>query len=979
MKNKIKISILFVVISATTLFASFTDEFQQTWATQFGAKGYIDGYYTRGEYDSPSDTAVDSNGNMIIVGATEGNLTGETTAQAYCGFIAKINSDGQRVWTNQCNIGGYQYGSTKGVGTDKDDNIYITGHSSSGPFVAKINPNGTLIWRKNFDITNATEDIYAFYVDNNGIAYVAGVYRPDDYNQPYGIFLVRVQNDGRNYDIRQYGSFQNGSRPTGIAKDSNDNVYISGYVEGDLDGQINSGSNDIFLTKFDPSGNRSWTKLFGSETAPEHQLKSELARDIYIDNNDIIYIVGDTSGNLGAKSNNGNYDMFVTKFSTNGDVLNTFLIGANNLNNPQYGAADHAYDMTVDATGNIYLFGNTSGQFAGESTNGNDHDQLALVKLSPEGTYLWAKQFGECCPRNDDAGVAIAKDTKGNLYLAARVSQYLSDYYSTSFPDIAALKLTKIGHKDISLFATKQLDSYKSYAAENFNNKVTTVGYSMSGPATDIDVYDFDGNFSSAGQNLTNYSKQLPGPIHALTTDPQGNRYIIGYYNDENQAYDAVDVSKYDSENTLIWTKKFSATSGNALPTAITYYNNNLYICGYTEGNIDNNNDNNGSVYRTDGFVLSLNASDGTKRWVDQFDEGDTTTSVWMRDIGVDSKGYIHTIGVDGMTWGPLIVNTYKEDGTIVKFEQYNNYVSSQSLGLAIDGTTLYITGNMNNKIFLSKIDKSNENKGSLIWTKEYGNSNDYATDITIDNAGDIIVSGYTYGDFNATNQGDADILLALFNNDGMLLAANQAGTSSTDKAYGIFVDNNNKILLTGESNGHGFVNYYNINDYDQNTSDANSQLSLLEGWNLVSANLNLQTLPSTIKILWQYDNGTWKAFSPDSKIQTKIVQENNITTLNSLHVEDGTWILSDTNQTITQYSSSTGQTSTNYDEGWSLNGTNHNISADIVTCTNSTQPQFIWKYKNKQWQFFTQLGYTTNNTQFQTIQKYEGFWVYCK
>ncbi len=35
----------------------------------------------------------------------------------------------------------------------------------------------------------------------------------------------------------------------GIAIDNNDSIYITGYTEGDLNGQSNSGGNDAFLIK----------------------------------------------------------------------------------------------------------------------------------------------------------------------------------------------------------------------------------------------------------------------------------------------------------------------------------------------------------------------------------------------------------------------------------------------------------------------------------------------------------------------------------------------------------------------------------------------------------------------------------------------------------------------------------------------------------------------------------------------------------
>ena len=41
----------------------------------------------------------------------------------------------------------------------------------------------------------------------------------------------------------------NYERAQGITNDDNGNLYVTGYTEGDLDGNGNAGSEDIFLMK----------------------------------------------------------------------------------------------------------------------------------------------------------------------------------------------------------------------------------------------------------------------------------------------------------------------------------------------------------------------------------------------------------------------------------------------------------------------------------------------------------------------------------------------------------------------------------------------------------------------------------------------------------------------------------------------------------------------------------------------------------
>ena len=51
---------------------------------------------------------------------------------------------------------------------------------------------------------------------------------------------------------------------SGIAVDSTGNIYITGKTGGNLDGQSNTGFWDIFVTKYSSDGNKLWTILSGT-------------------------------------------------------------------------------------------------------------------------------------------------------------------------------------------------------------------------------------------------------------------------------------------------------------------------------------------------------------------------------------------------------------------------------------------------------------------------------------------------------------------------------------------------------------------------------------------------------------------------------------------------------------------------------------------------------------------------------------------
>ena len=44
----------------------------------------------------------------------------------------------------------------------------------------------------------------------------------------------------------------------GVTVDSSDNIYVTGYTDGGLDGNTSSGGSDLFLLKYNSSGTKQW-------------------------------------------------------------------------------------------------------------------------------------------------------------------------------------------------------------------------------------------------------------------------------------------------------------------------------------------------------------------------------------------------------------------------------------------------------------------------------------------------------------------------------------------------------------------------------------------------------------------------------------------------------------------------------------------------------------------------------------------------
>ena len=102
-------------------------------------------------------------------------------------------------------------------------------------------------------------------------------------------------------------------RGDGVTTDSSDNIYVTGYTYGGLDGNTNSGITDIFLVKYNSSGTKQWTKQFGTSSV-------DVGRGVTTDSSDNIYVTGYTDGGLDNKtwSMGDDRDIFLVKYNSSG-------------------------------------------------------------------------------------------------------------------------------------------------------------------------------------------------------------------------------------------------------------------------------------------------------------------------------------------------------------------------------------------------------------------------------------------------------------------------------------------------------------------------------------------------------------------------------------------------------------------------------------------------------------------------------------
>lgn len=368
--------------------------------------------------DKANAIALDVSGNSYVVGYSAGAFDGGTSAGGSDLVLVKYDVNSSRVWSRQ--LGSASDDSATAVITDASGNIFVAGHTAGS-----LDEN----------------------TSNGGLDF----------------FVVKYDSNGGKQWTRQSGTAGD-DIATGIARDGAGNVYVTGYTNGALDGNANSGGNDFFVAKYDSAGNKVWTRQLGTTG-------NDRAAGVAADASGNLVVAGFTDGGLDGNANVGGVDGFVVRYDTDGVKQWTRQLGTV--------ADDYGASVALDANGATAVAGYTSGAFAGE-TNGGGND-LFIADYDVSGNNLWVKQFGAS---GDDRGAGVASDGTGNVYVAG-VSTGAFDGHVHSDDsgqnDLIIMKCDATGTKLWSvMLGTSGVDAATGLASDATGN-MSVSGYTSGG------------------------------------------------------------------------------------------------------------------------------------------------------------------------------------------------------------------------------------------------------------------------------------------------------------------------------------------------------------------------------------------------------------------------------------------------------------------------------------------------------------------
>ena len=340
------------------------------------------------------------------------------------------------------------------------------------------------------------------------------------------------------------------------ATDNFGNIYITGYFISPtiIFGTTTLASNgdyDIYVAKYDTSGALVWVKSFGGTGLDR---STSIATDAM---GNVFFTGWFTSPTIlfgtTVLANVGNYDVFLAKLDSNGNVLWAKCQGGT--------ADDVAMGVATDATGNAYITGYfISPQITFGSTilhNSNAADwvtDLFVAKYSPTGDVLWA---ATATGSYFDQGNAIAIDAINHVYVTGIFGSPTLSFGTTV--------LTNTNNLYFDVFLVK------------YDSLGSLVWARSGGGTADDEAYAIAISKPNLGD----------GPLH----DSVCNIYVTGYSGSMTAQFGGVTlpmlgeqdvlVAKYNQNGDVVWAKRAGGGPCNAWANAaVADALDNVYLCG---------------------------------------------------------------------------------------------------------------------------------------------------------------------------------------------------------------------------------------------------------------------------------------------------------------------------------------------------------------------------------------------------------------
>lgn len=525
------IVVLFLLVS-NLIQSLYAQNYNMDWAKRIGGSSG----------DESKAIAIDAMGNVY----TTGNFTSDTMdfdpgsatynlLTSYRSiFISKLDASGNFQWAKRWGGGAVAAFSNCGesIIADISGNIYVTGYfidtlafnsfnvpdlisnGNKDMFIIKLDNSGNVSWAKS--IGGSSDDYgYSVTTDVVGNVYITGTFGGTvDFDPGAGVasliggglfsphsFVLKLNSLGNYVWAKQMGGTGQ-CVSSSITAGTPGNIVVTGHMKGTIDfdpsltiANLTANSNiDIFICKFDTSGNFIWAKNMGDSG---YAYSANYANSVIADASGNIYTTGSfnetTDFDPGTSTfnlvSNGNDDIFISKLDSTGNFVWAKQIGGI--------GDDQGNSIILNPSGNmVYLSGSFRGIDSTAQSNIDFNPGLGIFNVSTtaigafghfvcqldtSGNFVWAGQIVDDGGSGNtfatgDKGIAV--NNEGSIYTTGSFSAE-GDFD----PGLDTFNLTSAGESDIFIHKMSRcyiMDTITTNACDSFifdNQTYTQSGF----------------------------------------------------------------------------------------------------------------------------------------------------------------------------------------------------------------------------------------------------------------------------------------------------------------------------------------------------------------------------------------------------------------------------------------------------------------------------------------------------------------------
>jgi uncharacterized delta-60 repeat protein len=731
------------------------------WANDIAVDGFGNVYVTgRGEADYTT-IKYDNNGDIVWVRrygngrayAIAVDDFGNVYATGYgwngtgTDFVTIMyNSIGDTLWVRKYNGFGDGEDRANDLVVDSMGNVYVTGRSErSGDnydyATIKYSSVGDTLWVRRYNGLGDSIDVArSIAVDDSGCVYVTG----DSWNgTKYDYATIKYNSNGDTVWVRRYDGLGNSwDNCYDLAVDDSGNVYVTGSSNG-----------DYATLKYNNIGDTVWARNYNGIGN-----SFDGAYSIAVDDSENVYVTG---ASWGAATE---FDYATIKYDSDGNSL--WVRRYNGVGNDD----DRAYSIAVDNSGNIYV--------TGRSVRSSTDYDYTTIKYDNNGDTVWVRRYNGPLNSNDEAQ-ALAVDLSGNVYVTGQSYSFGTNY------DYATIKYDNNGD---TLWVRRYdgpgngNDLAWALDVDGFGNVYVT-GWSWNGTDRDYATIKYSNIGDSIWVKRYNADNRWDYAT-AISVDGFGNVCVTGvsYDNTSNDDYATI---KYNSNGDTLWLRRYNGP-GNEYDYAYALATDsagNVYVTGSSGGEYAT------IKYDNTGNIL----------WESRYDGGEA------RDLALDDSGNVYVTG----SGGTIKYNSSGNELWVRGFPGSPQALDVDSLG------NVYVTGGNGDCVTIKY-----SSNGDTLWVAIYDGPEgraDGAYDLKTDNSGNVYVTGISY---NIGSHHDYLTIKYNIMGDTVWVRRYNGPGNGYDFAEALTVDDSGNVYVTGESDGNGNVDEYGTIKYDRNGNE---------------------------------------------------------------------------------------------------------------------------------------------------------------